>query len=260
MKSLALPSTLLLAMFNAAPMIVADDLVFFGNLHSHTSYSDGSGTPDQAFTHARDVAKLDFLAITEHNHRAAEEGATADRRDGVLIGKNPELYVGPSDTALIPTAARFNKDGQFVAFYGQEFSSISKGNHANVFEIGEVIDDQVVPNGRFDSLLNWLDTHADSTGKKAILQFNHAILLDNYGIQYGADDFGGQSAWITKMSDHVALFEILNGPAMAKNSGNRSDEVIENDFKHYLLLGFHVAPTGDQDNHYFTWGTSTDTR
>jgi len=45
----------------------AADKVFFGNLHSHTSYSDGSGTPSEAYAHARDVAKLDFMAITEHN-------------------------------------------------------------------------------------------------------------------------------------------------------------------------------------------------
>jgi len=45
--------------------------VFFGNLHSHTSYSDGTGTPEEAYRHARDVARLDFLAITEHNHDQA---------------------------------------------------------------------------------------------------------------------------------------------------------------------------------------------
>jgi len=62
------------------------------------------------------------------------------------------------------------------------------------------------------------------------------------------------------MSEEVALFEMLNGPAMTKTSGNRSDEVMEADFDRYLLLGFHIAPTGDQDNHYMTWGTSTDSR
>src|SRR5437016_828310 len=47
--------------------------VYFGNLHSHTSYSDGSGLPEEAYKHARD-AGLDFLFITEHNHRLAEQG------------------------------------------------------------------------------------------------------------------------------------------------------------------------------------------
>src|SRR5215470_17383292 len=69
--------------------------VFFGNLHSHTSYSDGSGTPAEAYNHARNVAHLDFLVITDHNHREAENGASADRRDGVLIAKDHTLYEGP---------------------------------------------------------------------------------------------------------------------------------------------------------------------
>ncbi len=45
--------------------------VFFGSLHSHTSLSDGQDTPAEAYAHARDVAGLDFLAITEHSHAQA---------------------------------------------------------------------------------------------------------------------------------------------------------------------------------------------
>jgi hypothetical protein len=236
------------------------DHVYFGNLHSHTSYSDGSGTPDEAYKWARDNAKLDFLAITEHNHRLCEAGASTDRRDGIMIAKNHQLYTGPQSSSLVPTAQRYTKSGKFIALYGQEFSSISAGNHINVFDVGDVIDDHIVPNGHFDTLLTWLQTNSDSTGQKAIIQFNHAKLLDNYTTQYGADDFAGQADWINKMSQHAALFEVLNGPAMTKTSGNRSEELMEADYDHYLLLGFHLAPTGDQDNHYRTWGTSTDSR
>jgi len=57
--------------------------VFFGNLHSHTALSDGSGTPAEAYEHARDVAGLDFLAITEHNHAQAGD-----------IAGNHALYTG----------------------------------------------------------------------------------------------------------------------------------------------------------------------
>jgi len=32
--------------------------VFFGNLHSHTSFSDGSGTPEEAFAHPRNQTPL----------------------------------------------------------------------------------------------------------------------------------------------------------------------------------------------------------
>src|SRR5437762_2577007 len=130
-----------------------DPNVYFGNLHSHTSFSDGSGTPQEAYTRARGVAHLDFFALTEHNHAQAEEGATPDRKDGLLIANDHTLYEGPRDDAVIPAAGRFNQDGQFVALYGEEFSSISKGNHINVFDVPKVID---VPNGSFDQLLQWI--------------------------------------------------------------------------------------------------------
>ncbi len=45
---------------------------YFGNLHSHTSYSDGVLTPSDAFQVARDAARLDFLAVTDHGYYMQE--------------------------------------------------------------------------------------------------------------------------------------------------------------------------------------------
>jgi hypothetical protein len=231
--------------------------VFFGNLHSHTSYSDGSGTPEEAYRHARDVAGLHFLAITEHNHQQAESGAADDRRDGILIATDHSLYIGPQPEALIPTANRLSEDGNFVALYGQEFSSISQGNHINVFEIGSVI---TAGNGKFSDLITSLASNLDSAGNPPIIQLNHPSLFSNGTTEYGADDFGTKAQWITMMGRHATLIEIANGPAMTKESGQRPGEIMESDFKHYLNLGFHLAPTANQDNHYRTWGTATDAR
>lgn len=227
--------------------------VYFGNLHSHSSYSDGSGTPQQAFDHARFEGHLDFLALTEHNHSQCEAGASPDRRDGIMIATNHALYTDD----IIPTAMAATAPGAFIALYGQEFSSISKGNHVNVFEIGEVID---AGNGRFDLLVTWLQAHNDTQNLPPIIQFNHPHLLHNTAISYGADDFPSKADWISNIDNHARLIEVLNGPAMAKTSGNRPDDIAEFEYLYYLDQGFHLAPTADQDNHYFTWGTSTDAR
>ncbi|HEX2956474.1 MAG TPA: CehA/McbA family metallohydrolase [Chitinispirillaceae bacterium] len=40
--------------------------IYFGDLHDHTSLSDGSGTPEGAFLQARN-GKADFLAVTDHS-------------------------------------------------------------------------------------------------------------------------------------------------------------------------------------------------
>lgn len=41
--------------------------IFFGDLHSHTYYSDGQGSPAEAFLQARQYG-ADFLAITDHSY------------------------------------------------------------------------------------------------------------------------------------------------------------------------------------------------
>jgi trimeric autotransporter adhesin len=245
--------TLLLLL--CAVSLRAQDNVYFGNLHSHTSYSDGSGKPAQAYKHARDVAHVDFLAITEHNHVLAEQGAPDDRRDGILIAKDHSLYSGAAATSLISAARVANKDGTFVALYGQEFSSISSGNHINVFEIPDVI---TVPNGAFDQLVTLLDTVRDSRTKQPIVQLNHPGLnTKNPAKDYGEDDFASDAEWIDKMGKFTRTIAILNGPHDTKTLGNRPPSSLEHQYLHYLSLGFQVAPTADQDNHYQTWGDAT---
>jgi len=39
---------------------------YFGDLHTHTAYTDGTGTPWDAYAMARD-AGADFLAVTDHD-------------------------------------------------------------------------------------------------------------------------------------------------------------------------------------------------
>src|SRR5262245_11868805 len=137
-KRLAAHSMLCLVMTLAAPLAGQELHVFFGNLHSHTAYSDGTGTPAQAYEHARTAGKLDFLAISEHNHKSAE--GTGDDPAHLHIGIDHKLYEGPAANSLIVTANNVNHEfaGTFVALYGQEFSSIAGGNHVNVFDVGKV--------------------------------------------------------------------------------------------------------------------------
>jgi hypothetical protein len=247
--------------------------IFFGSLHAHTKYSDGSGTPAEAFAQARDQGRLDFLAVTEHNHAKAENGIGSGdpRKDGILISTQPALYNGADAASLISTARRFTSDDTFVAIAGQEFSTISSGNHVNVFDVGKVID---VASGDFKTLYDtFLSQNSDSLNEPPLVQFNHPDFradVENAGTpltqksnDYGLDDFGGDFAELVKHSERfVSLIEIVSGPALkdgvnlAVVSANRH----EKDYWFYLNKGFHIAPTANQDNHFFTWGTITRAR
>ena len=162
---------------------------------------------------------------------------------------------------MVNAARRFTVPGKFVSLYGQEFSTIKGGNHVNVFEVGEVIDEQLVNNKRFDQLLTWLQSHPDSQGGAAILQLNHPDTPQRKAHEeYGADDFASLQDWQAKMSQHVRLISIQNGPSHdgAINKPARLDTV--DDYLAYLSLGFKLGPTCDQDNHHKNWGQATRAR
>jgi hypothetical protein len=245
MKRLSL--TFLFLFFIARATYAQEPHVYFGNLHSHTSYSDGVGTPEEAYEHARDTAGLDFLAITDHNH-------------SYDMASDPTVYSGNQEASTISTANRMTQDGVFVAIYGQEFSSIGSGNHANILECGEVIDTEDVANGKWDVLLNdWLISHLDSQGKPAIVLLNHPATSGSPNSkEYGRDDFNNDfEEWRDTLDSFAQLINIVNGPS---HQGTTPGQPSESEFLRYLNYGLHVAPTADQDNHRADWGSVADTR
>jgi hypothetical protein len=251
---------LLLALLAFLPLPAQDLRIFFGNLHSHTAYSDGTGTPEQAYTHARQKGGLQFLLISEHNH--SQPGSTGDDPQGLLIANDHALYKGPGPHSLIETANRINAQfqGAFVALYGQEYSSNSKGNHTNVLDVGEVIDEDEVPNGRYDRLYqSWLVMHRDSFNKPAIVQFNHPRSVNR---DYGMDNFGDIARLLEASRPFVRTIEIINGPHDARPGEPlaRVGNIKSGAYLTYLNHGFRLAPTADQDNHFITHGTATDHR
>lgn len=222
--------------------------VYFGNLHAHTSLSDGVDGPEDAFEHARDRAHLDFMALTEHNHAQAGKIAT-----------NSALYSGSGADSLISIANRITENGEFVALYGQEFSTIGAGNHVNVIDVPRVID---VENGAFDQLLRtFLPANSDTLGGLPVLLLNHpATSGSSSAKEYGRDDFGSDAEWVRQMGNQAALMAMINGPSHSAGEGLSPSQPAESEFFRYLNLGFHIAPTADQDNHRATWGTITDAR
>jgi len=84
--------------------------VFFADLHSHTSYSDGTLTPAVAHQYARDVAKLDVFSLTDHLEKV-DDTEWLDTRE---------------------VAWDSNEDGKFVVIPGLEWTK--KWGHVNVYD------------------------------------------------------------------------------------------------------------------------------
>lgn len=222
---------------------------YFGSLHSHTAFSDGEGTPREAFTMAR-KAGLDFFAITEHSFRPQDPGENQK-----TIATEGSLYRGTSES-LVEVATGLTEPGQFVALYGQEWSLVELSNHINVFEVPEVIDDRVVKNGDIPGFLGFLDQRFG--GSPYLLQLNHPG-MDDESLEYGRDDYDTTQAWVSALDTHAQLIEVLNGPSLSDGT-DETPNVKEEQYLSYLNLGFHLGATANQDNHHKNWGTLSQAR
>ncbi|MFQ5417707.1 MAG: CehA/McbA family metallohydrolase [Myxococcota bacterium] len=109
------------------PLVVSEDgpRVLWGDLHGHSGLSDGTGTPSDFFDYARNVASLDVVALTDHDHW------------GILpLDDNPQLW-----REIREEVRRVNEPGRFVSVLGYEWTSWIHGHrHVLYFEDdGDVI-------------------------------------------------------------------------------------------------------------------------
>ena len=196
---------------------------YYGNLHSHTSNSDGSGEPADAFTYARYTAGLDFLAVTDHLEQIEEI---------IFIS---EEWSGCQDDANSATV-----NGTFVGIAGWEWGSPLHG-HVNVFNTGSLITDaaNLWYTTDLPAFYNWVLTHPP-----AFAQFNHPGDGEGY-ILTNWNDF----EYIDQANDNA--FRLIEF-----QTAQQAADFYEN----ALMTGRHLSPVWNQDNHSADWGTKNDGR
>lgn len=109
----------------SAPLIVRDDVarVLWADLHGHTGLSDGTGTPDDYFAYARDVARLDVVALTDHDHWGVR-----------FLDATPELW-----RQIRQSVDVFHDPPRFTTILGYEWTSWLHG-HRHVLAFGGELD------------------------------------------------------------------------------------------------------------------------
>ncbi len=194
--------------------------LYFGDLHSHTSYSDGTALPDDAYAYARGVG-ADFLAVTDH-------------------------YFQLNDAeweALLGSADRNNVDGEFVAMAGYEYY-LTGINEINVYGTRTMAPEPgLTPKASYEgtrmtggSFLPWLyDWIAQEQG--AIGQWNHPL---SYGCPVAWDYFQFDF-WTEERDSGMGMLECYNW-------GYRDESYVK-----ALDAGWHMMPTATEDDHYGTW-------
>lgn len=199
---------------------------FSGDLHNHTSYSDGSGTPVEAFVTGR-ACGLEFMAITDHSY-AIDDAEWADT------------------LAQVETA---NVDGQFVTLRGFEYTQGGEG-HANVYnsvrhavrtDTGCAYCDYT-PNLEtgvtVDGFYHWLSITGTVAldGSGTLMQFNHPGWINFNDWRYHPE-----------VEDTVQLEEVGNG-------WGSSYVFSWDEWTRSLDYGWQVGATNNTDNHSDQWG------
>ncbi len=101
------------------PLLVSDGVprVLFGDVHGHTAFTDGTGSPEDYFAYARDVAGLDFAAITDHDHWGMR-----------FLDAQPALW-----DRLCEAVRQHHRPERFVALHAYEWTSWIHGHRHVLF-------------------------------------------------------------------------------------------------------------------------------
>ena len=128
--------------------------LYWGDIHGHSGICDGTGTPDNYYQYARDVAGLDISSLTSHDAHGFIP-LDEDEETWNLIRRKTDYYYRP---------------GEFVTFLGYEWTDWTYGHQHVLFlysEEGEVFSFRDSKSDTPNKLFNCLK------GKEAITKPHH---------------------------------------------------------------------------------------
>ena len=91
--------------------------ILWADLHGHSQLSDGTGTPEDFYRYARDVAALDVAVLTDHDHWGVR-----------FIDQHPEVWAHIGEVTK-----SFHDPGRFVTLLGYEWTSWLYGHRHVVY-------------------------------------------------------------------------------------------------------------------------------
>ena len=225
---------------------------YFGNLHSHTSYSDGnkdSATsgyyyPGDDYNYVKGSYHMDFLGISDHNHYSSNN--------------NPGMHVADYARGLYQSDTA-NKEGTFVCMYGFEYGVINNGGHVVTYGVPGLVGWES-GSGGWGSTNNYdiYNSKFDYAGLWAIVNsYPNAFCTLAHPQPLDYTDLAGAATYSIAADNAIVGTAIRNGLANS-TTNNYSDPtpatLYEWNYLATLARGYHLGPTMDQDNHYTTFG------
>ncbi len=229
--------------------------LYFGQLHSHTTYSDGSGTLDSALSYIGSLpesANVDFVAFTDHSNYF--DSSSAVNPEGALY----DMSIATANSQKLwseykGAISAFNaKQQNVVAIGGFEMTWSGGPGHINTFNTPGIVsrNNSTLNNKTSDAGMKaYYALLSQSEGVDSINQFNHP------GTTFG--NFSDFAYWDAVIDSRIYLVEVGNGEGQVGAGGYFPS------YEQYTMAldkGWHLAPTNNQDNHKGKWGNANDAR
>ena len=234
----------------------AEYQLYFGQLHSHTTYSDGSGSLESALDYVANLPEsdnVDFVSFTDHSNyfdasgNANPEAALYDPSQ--MTAESAEKWADYTGAVADFNAAH---TGELVALAGFEMTWSGGPGHINTFNTeGLVSRNNTTLNSKTADagMKAYYSLLSQSEGVDSISQFNHP------GDTFGT--FSDFAYWDPVIDTRIQLVEVGNGEGAIGAGGYYPS------YEYYVMAldkGWHVAPTNNQDNHKGKWGNANDAR
>ena len=224
---------------------------YYGNLHAHSSYSDGNKdnnllVPSDNYAYAKNSLCMDFLGLSDHNHSTAG------------------MHISNWQLGLNQAAAASNSN--FLALYGMEWGVISNGGHVLVYGSNQLIGWETnnyniyVPKSDYTGTPQTTGTTGlfrtlNNMGGNSFATFAHPGFSD-------FNDLGNLP--LNVIADSAVIGSaVASGNAFSTNNTYSDPPAAFGYLDYYtrmLAKGYHIGPMMDHDSHNSNFGRSNNNR
>lgn len=229
---------------------------YFGNLHSHSSYSDGnqdntSLIPSDDYAFAKDALCMDFLGIAEHNHYSSPN--------------NPGMHLVDYGKGLQQANTFTNNNAGFLALYGMEFGVINNGGHVIVYGVDSLLGwETLVGSPNYNIYVAKYDYSGNSGLFNTINRFKSKHAFGYFAHPEDTDYGNILGVQYQPLADSAVIGSAVeNGPAFSDETNYHDYPSTMSYLQYYkraLAKGYHIGPVIDHDNHNLTFGHTARSR
>ena len=199
--------------------------LYWGDMHGHSNLSDGRGGLDEYYSYARDVAGLDFSAVTDHDLMISYE----------------------QWDAIQNKAAEWTREGEFIAFNAYEWTSWEHGHRCIYYpdEKGPMFKCDAPDSDTPEKLYNLLKNE-----NVIVVSHHPAGLGDTVGDEKGSVDWSRYDAGLQPVVEIFSSHGSFEHEGCPKKNitGQKKGSFVQDALLRGIRTGF-IASSDSHDGH-----------